>query len=114
MSNRYNLFTVQKGRKPLWSPEEIETMLDAAEAGELSVLSTDTSRISSYISDRFDQLLAYGIKEMSIVPMMAATLLYISQEFHDFRGYIQYYKNTPVRRRRYCMQPGEWAITRSA
>lgn len=105
--HKYNLFTTQKGRTPLWTPDEIESILDGLERGDLTVLENDKERIALYVNDRHDQLVKLGVTEMELSAMFAGALGKIDLEFRDFRGYLRHVKMNMANGWPYVM-PADW------
>ena len=110
---KYNIITTQKGREPLWTPGETERMLDGIEAGDLSVFADD-ERVERYINDRYEQLVNdFKIKELELIPMMAAAFELLIKWYPDFREYVAHVKEHMEAGTEYIM-PDEWKRMRGA
>lgn len=104
---QYNLMTVQKGRAPLWKPEEIQAILKALENGDRELLERD-ERVSLFVEDRHDQLVALGVTELDPVGMVAACIGLCDRSFPRFRDYIVHIMKQTREGNVYIM-PSRWA-----
>lgn len=104
---RYNIITTQKGRMPLWSPDEALAMLDAVEQGNLAMLDRYQDRICRYISDRREQLRSWGLTEERAIPLFAEIISMCNSDHPDYRQYLHHVKEHMEAGTAYIM-PNDW------